>query len=331
MFMRALLPASFVRMIAKTVLTLLLASQQVGVPSVRNPSPSQDLLRVGAGPAELQELHLDSLRMARLARLDQLLALTETQRDSVLRVLREDVRKPFHEPGERVGTLLRTERLRPLLTAQQQAVFDRWHKNGELRRRAIDATECRAAAKLLATRVAEELKCSAEQRRRLEVASIGLAIRFLKQPRSQQPRLTRQLLVEDGTYIPLLEEMPFWSKAIAATLLPEQLAASKKFNERRTLFYANANATVIAADLGSALHLKKMEVSGLRKLLTEELARQRPMFPFREVTHPLLNLTEPRLKDIVSADDAKRIVELGTQERKRIEKLVEASKTKTKK
>ena len=331
MFMRSPSPASFVSMIVKTVLTLLMASQQIGVPSGRTPVPSQNLLYTESGITELHDLHLASLRMARLARLDQLLALNETQRNRVLGVLREDVRKPFNEPGERVGTLLRTERLYPLLTKPQQVVFSRWRKNGELRRRTVDATECRAAAKLLAMRVADEIKCSAEQRRRLEVASIGLAIRFLKQPRRQQPKLTRQLLVEDGTYIPLLEEMPFWSKSITATVSPEQLAASKRFDERRALFYANANATVIAADLGLALHMKKMEVSGLRKLLMEELSTQRPMFPFREVSHPLLNLTESRLKGIVSAAHAKRIVELGTQERKRIEKLVERAKSEVKK
>ncbi len=262
---------------------------------------------------------LEAMRYSRLARLDQLLALTGAQRDELLRTMRRDVNRSFDVLiADKMGPLLPPPHLQEHLTPEQVRVLDRWQQEGALAwhlRKAADGTDridadARDAALLLAARVAAEAECSPKQRRRLELAARGLVPRFrnrfvavYRALGQRQPALTDESLLMDRTLVPLLSELPLWRRTLANTLNRDQLSRLQQEDSRRLEFCQRANVWAAAADLQHAFHLGIRQTEQLRQALSSHCRQTRPVFPLRESSNPVLRLEPAEIRAIFSEAD----------------------------
>lgn len=276
---------------------------------------------------------LRALRTARLARLDQLLALTETQRTRLAAVMREDVTKPFGGSAIQVGPLLRSERLRPILTTRQWQTLERWRKEGTLAWYARKAegggarieADCRECALLVVDRLATELRLTEPQQRRLKVAARGAGPRFRQQFAQEyaalgelSPPLTTEFLLQDGTLVPLLDEVPFWRTAIESTLTSQQQRQLQETNRRRLSFYREANALGTTADLQVGLPLTHEETTRFFNLISERFVLHRPVYPLREPDHPVLGVTRDDLRGVLTEAHADEFLKLMSEAREQV-------------
>jgi len=280
------------------------------------------LLAEAAVPLTPEQLvfHFEAVRAARLARLDQLLALTGKQRAKLSAMLSKVENK--HNDLLHIGAVLKPKELRSMLSARQRTSMDMWAKGASDRRVPTNPRDqltikhdYHSAGALLVDRLCQDLHCSDKQERRLALAIRGGWKRYLAKHqstyiavlrlRTESAAFTAGDLVQQRMLVPLIAEMEIWQKAVKRTLTAEQFEKYQQIESARSQLYHWANAAAMTGILQIDHSLTTSQAQQLASLVESRFdAKSRLAFPILESSHPLFVLTERELQTILPFDVA---------------------------